>query len=143
MFHVLYIFKGKELTGDGAVMMWYNEIDDYKFTPKPAHNPNCGHFTQVVWKTTKEIGAGRAKAKNGTVFVVCRYKPAGNMLSDFPNNINAPVLSDENMNNAKKQTGDGELIVPVVEAGVCSAPVMDVPETENQQLSKLGNSGNI
>ncbi|XP_072529475.1 Golgi-associated plant pathogenesis-related protein 1 [Salminus brasiliensis] len=37
-----------------------------------------GHFTQVVWKETKEIGVGLATDGN-TVYVVGQYKPAGNM----------------------------------------------------------------
>ncbi len=38
----------------------------------------AGHFTQVVWKSSKELGVGLA-TDGKTVFVVGQYKPAGNV----------------------------------------------------------------
>uniref|UniRef100_A0A8D0AJU4 SCP domain-containing protein n=1 Tax=Sander lucioperca TaxID=283035 RepID=A0A8D0AJU4_SANLU len=37
-----------------------------------------GHFTQVVWKDSKELGVGMA-TDGHKVFVVGQYRPAGNM----------------------------------------------------------------
>lgn len=37
-----------------------------------------GHFTQVVWKGSKEVGVGLA-TDGKTVFVVGQYQPAGNI----------------------------------------------------------------
>lgn len=37
-----------------------------------------GHFTQVVWKDSTELGVGMASDGN-RVFVVGQYRPAGNM----------------------------------------------------------------
>jgi len=48
-----------------------------------------GHFTQVVWKGTKEVGIGIASAKNQCI-VVGSYRPAGNMMGDFSNNVPPP-----------------------------------------------------
>ena len=48
-----------------------------------------GHFTQVVWKGTKEVGIGIASAKNQCI-VVGSYRPAGNMIGDFSNNVPPP-----------------------------------------------------
>ncbi|KAI4890044.1 hypothetical protein NFI96_014715, partial [Prochilodus magdalenae] len=67
----------KGLTGAEAVESWYSEIKDYDFS-KPGFQSNTGHFTQVVWKATTEIGLGFATDGN-TVFVVGQYRPAGNM----------------------------------------------------------------
>lgn len=114
-------------------MMWYNEIEDYTFTPTPAYNPKCGHFTQVVWKDSKEIGAGRAKSKNGTVYIVCRYSPAGNNMNKFADNINAPGTQDVNMN--KENIPDVEEIVPMIEAGVYSSPDKNDLEPSPSQMS--------
>jgi len=49
----------------------------------------AGHFTQVVWKSTKEMGIGKAVAANGWVFVVASYRPAGNMMGAFAANVGA------------------------------------------------------
>jgi hypothetical protein len=37
-----------------------------------------GHFTQVVWKGSDEIGFGIAKTNTGKTFIVANYNPAGN-----------------------------------------------------------------
>jgi len=41
-----------------------------------------GHYTQVVWYSTKYVGCGRAKCKNGQEIWVCNYAPAGNYLGE-------------------------------------------------------------
>uniref|UniRef100_A0A669CEX2 GLI pathogenesis-related 2 n=1 Tax=Oreochromis niloticus TaxID=8128 RepID=A0A669CEX2_ORENI len=67
----------KTLTGKEAVDSWYSEIKDYDFK-KSGHQPKTGHFTQVVWKSSTELGVGIATDGN-TVFVVGQYRPAGNI----------------------------------------------------------------
>ncbi|XP_056123432.1 uncharacterized protein glipr2 isoform X1 [Rhinichthys klamathensis goyatoka] len=67
----------KKLTGREAVESWYSEIKDYNFS-RPGFTSKTGHFTQVVWKDTKELGVGLATDGN-TTFVVGQYLPAGNI----------------------------------------------------------------
>ncbi|XP_051513474.1 uncharacterized protein glipr2 isoform X2 [Myxocyprinus asiaticus] len=67
----------KKLTGREAVESWYSEIKDYNFC-RPGFSSKTGHFTQVVWKDTKEIGVGLA-TDGTTTFVVGQYLPAGNI----------------------------------------------------------------
>lgn len=76
-----------ELTGKEAVDSWYSEIKDYTFG-KAGSQPGTGHFTQVVWKESKELGVGFAT--NGrSVFVVGQYRPAGNFVNvgQFERNV--------------------------------------------------------
>lgn len=47
-------------THELAVQAWYDEIKNYNFK-KPGFSSNTGHFTQVVWKTSKELGVGIVK----------------------------------------------------------------------------------
>uniref|UniRef100_A0A8C2G5B2 Im:7150988 n=1 Tax=Cyprinus carpio TaxID=7962 RepID=A0A8C2G5B2_CYPCA len=56
---------------------WYSEIKDYNFS-SPGFQYSTGHFTQVVWKSSTELGVGLATDGN-TVFVVGQYKPSGNI----------------------------------------------------------------
>ncbi|KAL9983713.1 hypothetical protein ACROYT_G005931 [Oculina patagonica] len=82
------MFSGKfESAGEEATNMWYAEVKDYRFD-KPGFQGNTGHFTQVVWKESKELGMGRAQTADGRLsFVVARYKPAGNLLNHFQENV--------------------------------------------------------
>ncbi|XP_026104089.1 uncharacterized protein LOC113075622 isoform X1 [Carassius auratus] len=68
---------GKKLTGREAVESWYSEIRDYNFS-RPGFTSKTGHFTQVVWKDTKEVGVGLA-TDGKTTFVVGQYLPGGNI----------------------------------------------------------------
>ncbi|KAJ8379602.1 hypothetical protein SKAU_G00003800 [Synaphobranchus kaupii] len=79
--------------GKAAVEKWYAEVKDYDFS-NPGFGSNTGHFTQVVWKDTKELGVGLA-TDGKTVFVVGQYSPPGNMTNEgyFENNV---LPADEN-----------------------------------------------
>lgn len=50
-----------------------------------------GHFTQVIWRDSTELGVGMARNRNGEVYVVCNYNPAGNFLGSFTENVLPPV----------------------------------------------------
>ncbi|KAL9975351.1 hypothetical protein ACROYT_G012504 [Oculina patagonica] len=74
-----------------AVTNWYNEVCDpgYNFATG-GFSGGTGHFTQVVWKGSTVLGVGRAEVEqNGMkcAYIVGRYKPAGNMMGDFPKNV--------------------------------------------------------
>uniref|UniRef100_A0A8C5R9C6 SCP domain-containing protein n=1 Tax=Leptobrachium leishanense TaxID=445787 RepID=A0A8C5R9C6_9ANUR len=68
--------RGK--TGNEPVDSWYSEIKNYNFG-NPGFAGNTGHFTQVVWKDSKEVGVGVATDGKGLFFVVGQYNPAGNI----------------------------------------------------------------
>lgn len=67
----------------------------YKTLNVPDSLSFVGHFTQVVWKSSEEVGVGLATDGN-TVFVVGQYKPAGNISSPgyFKDNV-LPVGNHE------------------------------------------------
>ncbi len=70
-----------------VVKMWYDEKPRYD-EEHPGFSPETGHFTQVVWKGTAEIGCGHAADCPGLKNVwVCRYNPPGNYLGLFSKNV--------------------------------------------------------
>ncbi|CAI1510715.1 hypothetical protein SEUBUCD646_0J01320 [Saccharomyces eubayanus] len=73
--------------GPGAVDAWYNEISDYDFS-NPGFSGNTGHFTQVVWKSTTQVGCG-IKTCGGAWgdYVICSYNPAGNYEGEYAENV--------------------------------------------------------
>ena len=69
----------------------YNEVCKPGYTfGQGSGGGGTGHFTQVVWKESVELGIGKADIdKNGMkcTYVVGRYRPAGNMMGDYAENV--------------------------------------------------------
>ncbi|XP_062619261.1 Golgi-associated plant pathogenesis-related protein 1-like isoform X2 [Saccostrea cucullata] len=78
-------YPGQEVTDQ-----WYSEIKFFNFGTEP-RNLSAGHFTQVIWRGSREIGVGRACSKDGKIIVVANYRPAGNVVGRFTDNVPAPV----------------------------------------------------
>ena len=89
-------------TGQAAVDGWYSEIRAYNFdNPVLRFSGGAGsvngHFTQVVWKGSTQIGCAQATCpidtnmgpKQGTLWV-CRYSPAGNNPQTLAQNVQRP-----------------------------------------------------
>lgn len=66
---------------------WYDEIRDYSFGNESRGRATTGHFTQVVWKSSKKLGVGLAKTRTGKVVVVCNYEPSGNVAGQYVANV--------------------------------------------------------
>lgn len=48
-----------------------------------------GHFTQLVWKSTTQLGCAMAVTTTNKVYGVCNYSPQGNIVNAgyFQNNV--------------------------------------------------------
>uniref|UniRef100_A0A182LXR8 SCP domain-containing protein n=1 Tax=Anopheles culicifacies TaxID=139723 RepID=A0A182LXR8_9DIPT len=66
----LYASFGKsQVSGTEAVDSWYNEIKCYTFgAPNPSNFSQVGHFTQVVWKKSRNLGT---KTDGGSTASIC------------------------------------------------------------------------
>ena len=81
------IFWGSSSVFDpvDASNSWYEEKKDYQYAPVgSAINKGVGHYTQMVWKYTKEMGLGIAYTQKGGIIVVASYYPAGNIIGSYP-----------------------------------------------------------
>jgi uncharacterized protein YkwD len=73
-----------------AVDNWGREKDKCNYNGEAIGDPigdwpcEVGHYTQVVWRNSTELGCGVAKTANGATFWVCRYNPAGNVTGEKP-----------------------------------------------------------
>lgn len=66
---------------------WYDEIRDHDFAVEPKGIFKAGHFTQLIWKSSQDLGVGVSKTKKGKVLVVCNYNPRGNIAGQFSSNV--------------------------------------------------------
>ncbi len=73
------------LDPEATVKMWYDEIAKYKF-PDGGFSMETGHFTQVVWKGTSQVGCGKSTC-NGMDIWVCNYEMAGNWEGQYRDNV--------------------------------------------------------
>jgi uncharacterized protein YkwD len=82
----LYMSYGG-ISGEQASNSWYNEVNNYDFSSHSSLDGKVtGHFTQLVWKESKEIGCG--SACDGTYCICCcNYYPAGNFIGNYDSNV--------------------------------------------------------
>ena len=65
---------------------WINEGKNIDKNNKK-YSSKTKHFTQIIWKKTKEIGIGLSELNNGEKIFVVYYSPAGNIFNEFKDNI--------------------------------------------------------
>ncbi|KAJ6539679.1 CAP domain-containing protein [Mycena capillaripes] len=71
-------------------------LDEADYDPA---QPTYNHFTQVVWKSTTQLGCAVAtcqdlfdKSLGPALYYVCVYNPAGNVIGSAPANVQASSL---------------------------------------------------
>ena len=69
-----------------VVESWGKEKADYNYKNNSCKTGKvCGHYTQVVWKSTKQVGCAYAVCADSKEQVwVCQYQPAGNVIGQKP-----------------------------------------------------------
>lgn len=77
---------GTRLTCLEGTKLWIQEESEYPPPGGPGFSSATGHFTQVVWKSTLQVGCGFKQCSQGN-FVVCQYYPAGNYIGEFEKNV--------------------------------------------------------
>lgn len=75
-----------KVTPAQAVDSWGGEKRDYHYqTNSCKPGKMCGHYTQVVWKSSSKVGCAMAVCADSKEQVwVCQYQPAGNWVGQRP-----------------------------------------------------------
>lgn len=77
-----------------AANSWADEFGFYNYAANScAAGEQCGHYTQMVWRNTNQMGCGMTNCNTGSPFgasfpqwtiVVCQYSPPGNYFGERP-----------------------------------------------------------
>jgi pathogenesis-related protein 1 len=78
----LFQIEGAKATPKQVVDRWASEASAYDYKTNHCHGA-CGHYTQIVWRDTKEVGCAVARGGAREVWV-CEYNPPGNYVGQRP-----------------------------------------------------------
>ena len=68
-----------------VVFSWADEEKDYNYSTNSCkRGEQCGHYTQLVWKSSKEVGCGMTICPDKGQMWVCSYNPPGNYINEKP-----------------------------------------------------------
>ncbi|MDP2271071.1 MAG: CAP domain-containing protein [Archangium sp.] len=81
----------QELTA-AAVTRWASESADYTWSTNTCRlGQVCGHYTQIVWRSSIGLGCAQQRCETNSpfntvawYFLVCNYDPAGNFIGQKP-----------------------------------------------------------
>lgn len=84
--------EGATLTLAVASNAWASEEPDYQYATNTCPGALCGHYTQMVWRATTQLGCGQKQCTTGSPFggfpnwnfIVCDYNPPGNYSGQKP-----------------------------------------------------------
>jgi pathogenesis-related protein 1 len=73
------------VTPTEVVDMWAAESAHYSLSrDRCDRGKSCGHYTQIVWRSTREMGCAMAFCKDRGQVWVCDYWPPGNIIGQRP-----------------------------------------------------------
>ncbi len=80
----LFMISGDQpsATPSQVVSDWASEARDYDYSTNSCRRV-CGHYTQIGWRQTEEVGWGVGRGHRDEVWV-CEYNPPGNVIGQRP-----------------------------------------------------------
>lgn len=77
--------KQQVLTPKDIVKAWAEEESYYDYqTNKCQTGEDCGHYTQMVWHESKQVGCAIAVCPDKSQIWACNYSPRGNFIGEWP-----------------------------------------------------------
>lgn len=77
-----------------VLQVWYTEGEQYDYTSDSGGEKNM-HFSQMIWKDSKEIGFSKLEYGDEKYIIVIFYSPKGNIDGEFKKNVFQPNVNEE------------------------------------------------
>ena len=79
----LALYYNSTAIASDVVSFWAEEKECFDFQTKKCVNNNfaCGHYTQIIWRKTTEVGCAVVICEGKQIWV-CQYNPAGNVVGE-------------------------------------------------------------
>jgi hypothetical protein len=81
----IFMVSGRGVTPQEVVDDWAEERKDFDYKTQECKGEwyVCGHYTQIIWENSTQIGCAMVKC-NGQEIWVCNYNPPGNYTGEKP-----------------------------------------------------------
>jgi pathogenesis-related protein 1 len=85
----LAIYSTSDVATAEIAALWSDEGTDYDYNANACRGAQCGHYTQMVWRSSVGIGCAVAACEDipgfgaGALWV-CNYDPPGNYIGERP-----------------------------------------------------------
>lgn len=75
----------QDINANNVFKAWAEEENYYDYNSNTCQeNEDCGHFTQMIWHETKEVGCAMATCSDKSQIWACNYSPRGNYIGEWP-----------------------------------------------------------
>lgn len=96
-------------TVEAGIEAWGDEREEYNFG-RGRFSKGTGHFSQLVWKSTTDVGCGGRWCGEGKGwYLVCEYWPAGNVVSGEGGKFVEGEVEERVEGGSVRVRGDGGL----------------------------------
>ncbi|XP_073238329.1 uncharacterized protein [Porites lutea] len=120
-------------------VQWFHWEEKYYNYSRPGYSKAAGHFTTVVWRNSKEIGAAWAIRKDKRLVISIKYHPGGNYIGYFANNVFRPIATRLGPEWPHQPPGfarcPAKFVIPTTTAGPITLPTPSTIPFKDQCLS--------
>uniref|UniRef100_A0A6S6SD88 SCP-like extracellular n=1 Tax=uncultured Thiotrichaceae bacterium TaxID=298394 RepID=A0A6S6SD88_9GAMM len=77
--------ESQKITAQEVAREWAIEVQHYSYSRNSCRpGEQCGHYTQMVWRDTRQVGCAMTLCPDQGQIWVCSYNPPGNWVGQRP-----------------------------------------------------------